>query len=75
MRGVFSYTFCDFGNQFDVMDIDGEEPVELFIADITKVCIVGLMVMCTISECMEGFGSIMPIFMLSNLYYRIILVW
>ena len=38
MRGVFSYTFCDFGNRFDVLDVDGEEPAELFIADITKVC-------------------------------------
>ena len=35
---MFSYTFCDFGNQFDVLDVDGEEAVELFIADITKVC-------------------------------------
>lgn len=38
VRGVFSYTFCDFGDQFDVLDADGEEVVELFIADITKVC-------------------------------------
>ena len=37
MRGVFSYVFCDFGDHFEVVDINGEEPVEVFIADITKV--------------------------------------
>jgi len=37
VRGVFSYTFCDFGNNFDVLDVNGEEPVELFVADITRV--------------------------------------
>ena len=37
MRGVFSYAFCDFGDHFEVVDINGEEPVEVFIADITKV--------------------------------------
>ena len=37
MRGVFSYAFCDFGDHFEVVDINGEELVEVFIADITKV--------------------------------------
>ncbi|XP_065909784.1 ubiquitin-like modifier-activating enzyme 6 [Dysidea avara] len=36
VRGVFSYVFCDFGDHFEVVDINGEEPVEVFIADITK---------------------------------------
>lgn len=39
VKGVYSYTFCDFGSQFHVLDVDGEEPVELFIANITTVCI------------------------------------
>lgn len=42
MRGVFSSVFCDFGLDFTVYDSNGEEPVEIFVGDITKVsyCIV-----------------------------------
>ena len=34
--GLFSYTFCDFGDEFEVVDPTGEEPKEFFIADISK---------------------------------------
>ena len=37
VRGVFSYVFCDFGEKFTIFDDNGEEPVESFIANITKV--------------------------------------
>lgn len=37
VRGVFSSLFCDFGPEFVVHDDNGEEPVEFFIGDITKV--------------------------------------
>lgn len=37
MRGVFSSVFCDFGPEFTVFDDNGEEPVECFVANITKV--------------------------------------
>ena len=43
MRGVFSSVFCDFGSEFTVTDDNGEEPVESFVANITKVT---LMVNC-----------------------------
>ncbi|XP_047140084.1 ubiquitin-like modifier-activating enzyme 6 isoform X2 [Hydra vulgaris] len=36
VRGLFSYAFCDFGNKFEVTDIDGEEYREVFIGSITK---------------------------------------
>ena len=35
--GVHSYAFCDFGDEFTIMDRDGEEPKESFVASITKV--------------------------------------
>ncbi|XP_028399059.1 ubiquitin-like modifier-activating enzyme 6 [Dendronephthya gigantea] len=34
--GLFSYTFCDFGDEFEVVDRTGEEPKEFFISDISK---------------------------------------
>ena len=37
VRGVLSYGFCDFGDNFTVFDKTGEEPVEFFISKITKV--------------------------------------
>ena len=39
VRGVFSSVFCDFGPEFMVVDKDGEEPLECFIGNITKVTI------------------------------------
>jgi len=37
VSGVFCWSFCDFGPSFEVTDINGEEPREVFISDITKV--------------------------------------
>ena len=37
VHGVFSWAFCDFGPQFEVLDSTGEEPKECFIWKITKV--------------------------------------
>ncbi|CAB4019007.1 ubiquitin-like modifier-activating enzyme 6, partial [Paramuricea clavata] len=34
--GLFSYTFCDFGDEFEVLDPSGEEPKEFFISGISK---------------------------------------
>lgn len=34
-RGLFSQVFCDFGPEFTVVDINGENPVSAMIADIT----------------------------------------
>ncbi|XP_002733723.2 ubiquitin-like modifier-activating enzyme 6 [Saccoglossus kowalevskii] len=34
--GVFCSVFCDFGDHFEVVDQNGEEPVEVFVANITK---------------------------------------
>ncbi|KAK7475147.1 hypothetical protein BaRGS_00033639 [Batillaria attramentaria] len=34
--GVFGCAFCDFGDTFEVLDPTGEEPREVFIADVTK---------------------------------------
>lgn len=34
--GLFSYTFCDFGDEFEILDPTGEEPKEFFISDISK---------------------------------------
>lgn len=39
VRGVFSYVFCDYGNEFEVVDPDGEEPAEAYIEKITKVSV------------------------------------
>ncbi|XP_065836333.1 ubiquitin-like modifier-activating enzyme 6 [Oscarella lobularis] len=36
VRGLFCYAFCDFGDDFEVVDQDGEEPREVFISNITK---------------------------------------
>lgn len=36
VHGVFSWTFCDFGPHFEVVDSTGEEPKECFIWKITK---------------------------------------
>ena len=35
--GVFCWSFCDFGDSFEVADTNGEEPKETLIANITKV--------------------------------------
>ena len=37
VRGVFSSLFCDCGPEFIVLDTNGEEPMQSFIASITKV--------------------------------------
>ena len=37
MFGLFCGVFCDFGDQFEVSDPNGEEPKDTFIASITKV--------------------------------------
>ena len=34
---MFSSVFCDFGPEFFVSDKDGEEPLECFVGNITKV--------------------------------------
>lgn len=36
VRGVFGSVFCNFGPQFTVFDVDGEEPHTSIIADITN---------------------------------------
>ena len=35
---MFSWAFCDFGPEFEVVDSTGEEPKEFFIWNISKVC-------------------------------------
>ena len=35
---MFSWAFCDFGPEFEVLDSTGEEPKEFFLWNITKVC-------------------------------------
>ena len=35
-RGVFSRLFCDFGKEFTVVDVNGEQPVSAMIAGISK---------------------------------------
>ena len=37
VHGIFSLVFCDFGNEFEVLDATGEEPKECFVGSITKV--------------------------------------
>ena len=37
VRGVYCWAFCDFGDDFSVVDTTGEEPKETFISNITKV--------------------------------------
>ncbi|XP_047533623.1 ubiquitin-like modifier-activating enzyme 1 [Vanessa atalanta] len=34
-RGLFSQVFCDFGSDFTVIDVTGENPVSAMVADIT----------------------------------------
>ncbi|XP_059047630.1 ubiquitin-like modifier-activating enzyme 1 [Achroia grisella] len=34
-RGLFSQVFCDFGPEFSVVDVTGENPVSAMVADIT----------------------------------------
>lgn len=36
IRGVFSSVFCDFGDKFEVSDVDGEEPRTGIVAGITQ---------------------------------------
>lgn len=36
VRGVFCWSFCDFSNDFEVLDENGEETREVFVANITK---------------------------------------
>ena len=36
VRGVFGSLFCDFGPQFDVHDVDGEEPHTCIVASISN---------------------------------------
>ncbi|GKA09620.1 ubiquitin-activating enzyme E1 1-like protein isoform X2 [Tanacetum coccineum] len=36
VRGLFGYTFCDFGPEFTVADVDGEEPHSGIIASISN---------------------------------------
>eukprot|EP00118_Oscarella_pearsei_P003042 m.12690 g.12690 ORF g.12690 m.12690 type:complete len:1013 (+) comp24236_c0_seq1:876-3914(+) len=36
VRGLFGSAFCDFGDEFEIVDQDGEEPQEVFISKITK---------------------------------------
>ena len=46
--GVFCWAFADFGDAFEVVDVNGEEPKELFISAITMVtlkCLV-ILVLC-----------------------------
>lgn len=35
-RGLFGQIFCDFGDVFQVTDINGEPPISVMIASITK---------------------------------------
>lgn len=35
--GICSRLFCDFGDEFEVLDTTGEEPKEIFISNITQV--------------------------------------
>lgn len=35
-RGLFGQIFCDFGNNFTVVDTNGENPVSILISGITK---------------------------------------
>uniref|UniRef100_A0A8D2BUJ7 Gonadotropin-releasing hormone receptor n=1 Tax=Sus scrofa TaxID=9823 RepID=A0A8D2BUJ7_PIG len=36
VHGVWSRLFCDFGDEFEVLDTTGEEPKEIFISNITQ---------------------------------------
>ena len=41
VAGLFAYAFCDFGSNFEVLDTNGEEAIDVFICNITKVYIGG----------------------------------
>uniref|UniRef100_F7GVQ7 E1 ubiquitin-activating enzyme n=1 Tax=Macaca mulatta TaxID=9544 RepID=F7GVQ7_MACMU len=36
VHGIWSRLFCDFGDEFEVLDATGEEPKEIFISNITQ---------------------------------------
>ena len=36
VRGVFGRLFCDFGEAFDVLDVDGEEPHSCIVASVSS---------------------------------------
>ena len=36
-RGLFGQIFCDFGEDFTVIDTNGEEPLSVMIAAVSKV--------------------------------------
>jgi hypothetical protein len=36
-KGLFTWTFCDFGKEFEVFDTTGEENKEVLVGDITSV--------------------------------------
>ncbi|XP_023410862.2 ubiquitin-like modifier-activating enzyme 6 isoform X3 [Loxodonta africana] len=36
VHGIWSRLFCDFGDEFEVLDTTGEEPKEIFISSITQ---------------------------------------
>nr|KAF6389340.1 ubiquitin like modifier activating enzyme 6 [Myotis myotis] len=36
IHGIWSQLFCDFGDEFEVLDTTGEEPKEIFISNITQ---------------------------------------
>jgi molybdopterin/thiamine biosynthesis adenylyltransferase len=36
VRGIFGSLFCDFGAEFDVLDVDGEEPHSCIIASVSN---------------------------------------
>ncbi|XP_062516487.1 ubiquitin-like modifier-activating enzyme 6 isoform X2 [Corticium candelabrum] len=54
VRGVFCWIFCDFGDEFSVLDATGEEPKETFISNITKA---NPGVVATLENQMHGFES------------------
>lgn len=35
-KGLFGQIFCDFGEEFEVVDTNGESPVSAMIAGVTK---------------------------------------
>jgi hypothetical protein len=37
VRGLFTWAFCDFGLDFEIVDKDGEETKEVLISSITQV--------------------------------------
>lgn len=41
-RGLCGQIFCDFGDDFVVVDSNGEEPISNMVAGVVKVSLVGL---------------------------------